>query len=192
MKIFVLSLATLALLWPSRLVGADATGQVLVYVSYLNNLTGSPNSTDIPTPFDPDPNTILISSGGVVTPHDTGVIRFENRSDTPVIIDQVEVLTSTGVFRIWDDESLPLHLPVILNKGMNLVLAETQNFNFDTSNATAFLQSGTPLPMIVTGKVNENTFAFTDTNLVLTGQSDASGSAETTPYMQIGTIAIAP
>ena len=64
-----------------------AAPEVIVYVGYLDNYRGNPNPAETPMPFDPDANTILISSGGVDTLHDTGVIRFENRTDGPVSID---------------------------------------------------------------------------------------------------------
>src|SRR5262249_9299090 len=58
----------------------DVGMEVIVYVGYLDNVQGTQNPADIPTPFDPDTQTILISTGGIATPHDTGVIRFENRT----------------------------------------------------------------------------------------------------------------
>jgi subtilisin family serine protease len=63
----------------------SAAPEVIVYVGYLDNMHGAQNPVDIPTPFDPD-ETILLSTGGVATRHDTGVIRFENRTEDPVII----------------------------------------------------------------------------------------------------------
>src|SRR5262245_44390847 len=65
----------------------NAQAQVNVYAGYLNNLSGPPNPADIPTPFDADATTILISSGGVATTHDTGVLRFENICDDDMTID---------------------------------------------------------------------------------------------------------
>jgi hypothetical protein len=48
----------------------------VVYVGYLDTFRGIPNPAETPTPFDPDATTILISTGGVTTLHDTGVLRF--------------------------------------------------------------------------------------------------------------------
>src|SRR5262249_30644390 len=102
---------------------------IRVHVGYLNNLSGQPAPGVTPTPFNPDATTILISSGDVTSPHDTGVIRFENVSNAPVTIDHVTVVTegngppeecpSNGFFAIWDNE-----LPQTLAVGQNLVLAE--------------------------------------------------------------------
>jgi len=137
---------------------------------------------DVPTPFDPDAQTILISTGGVATPHDTGVIRFENRTEVPVIIDPgLQVTTEQGVFRLWDS-----FLPITLAPGQNLVLAETENFNFDTSDF------GLAIDPVVSGSVNGRAFSFTDTARVLLGREDAGsrGLNETTPYQVLGRIEV--
>jgi len=141
---------------------------------------GTQNPADTPTPFDPDAQTRLISTGGVDTPHDTGVIRFENRTDSPVTIDPgLQVTTEQGVFQLWDS-----FLPITLAPGQNLVLAETENFNFDTSSF------GLAIDPVVSGSVNGRPFAFTDTARVLLGREDgsASGLNETTPYEVLGRI----
>jgi hypothetical protein len=152
---------------------------IIVYVGYLNNLTGSPNPADIPTPFDPDATTTLISSGGVDTRHDTGVIRFENRTDGSVTIDRgLNTTTGQGFFQIWDKS-----LPIVLAPGQNLVLAETENFNFDTSNF------GLGSDPVVGLSVNGNAFKFTDSRRVLLGHEDAIDTPETTAYQEVGRIA---
>src|SRR5262249_2208615 len=72
----------------ANLVQVFPTPTVIVHVGYLNNLSGPPNPADIPIPFDSYATTMLISSGGVDTRHDTGVIRFENRTSSRVTIDR--------------------------------------------------------------------------------------------------------
>src|SRR5262249_38030786 len=136
-----------------------------LYVGYLDNLRGSPNPAETPTPFDPDANTILISTGGVDTRHDTGVLRFENRTSVPMIIDPgLQVTTEQGVFQLWDS-----FLPITLTPGQNLVLAETgiEEENFDTSD---FGLGSAP---VVSGSVNGQAFSFTDTARVLLGRNEA-------------------
>jgi hypothetical protein len=163
----------------------NAAPEIIVYAGYLDNVHGLPSPTDIPTPFDPDANTILLSTGGVDTQHDTGVIRFENRTAVPVTIDRgLSVTTENGFFQIWDD-----FLPVVLAPGQNLVLAETGNIfigeeNFDTSN------SGLAINPVVRSSVNGRAFEFTDTARVLLGREDsgASNVNETTPYQLLGRI----
>ena len=161
----------------------SATAQfVNVYVGYLNNVSGPPNPADIPTPFDADASTILISSGGVNTTHDTGVIRIENLCPNAVTIDPgLNVVTQGGFFQIWDGS-----LPFVLGSGMNLVLAETANFNFDTSD---FGLGSNP---VVNGSIDGMGFSFTDTGRVLLGHEEAGNTPETTPYQVIGSIQCVP
>ena len=159
--------------------GQVAAGvQVNVYVGYLNNLSGPPNPGDIPTPFDPSGTTLLISSGDSTTPHDTGVLRFENAGGTQVTIDPgINVSTQGAFFQIWDG-----FLPIVLNPGQNLVLAETVNFNFDSSDF------GLGIDPIVSGSVGGIPFSFTDTARVLLGHEEAGNTAETTPDNLLGTL----
>src|SRR5262249_46477181 len=155
-----------------------APADVNVYVGYLNNLSGPPDPAVIPTPFDPSANTILISSGDTTTPHDTGVIRFENLCSVPVTIDPgVTAVTQGATFQIWDGS-----LPVVLAPGQNLVLAETANFNFDSSD---FGLGSNP---VVSGSVDGMAFSFEDTNRILLGHEEAGNTPETTPYGLLGQI----
>lgn len=160
----------------------SASADVKVYVGYLNNLGGAPAPGDIPTPFDADASTILISSGGSATDHDTGVIRFLNDCDQSVTINVgLNVKTSGGFFQIWDGS-----LSLVLAPGMNLVLAETVNFNFDSSD---FGLGSNP---IVSGSINGMAFSFEDVDRVLLGHEEGGGfggPAETTPYHLIGAVA---
>lgn len=68
--------------------------------------------------------------------------------------------------------------------GHNLVLAETANFNFDTSD---FVGSGTPQ---VFATINGKAYGFTDELGVLFGNNDSVGSLETSPYQLIGSVEI--
>jgi len=167
--------------------------EVIVYAGYLDNERGTPNPADTPTPFDPDAHTRLISTGGIASPHDTGVIRFENRTDGPVTIDPGLRVTTAGgvgacppipcVVQLWDSV-----LPITLAPGQNLVLAETVNFNFDTSDF------GLAIRPVVSGSVNGRAFSFTDTTRVLLGREDSGSMVparnETTPYQELGRIAV--
>jgi hypothetical protein len=151
---------------------------VLLYGGYLDNEHGSRNLAETPRPFDPDAQTILISTGGVETTHDTGVIRFENRTEAPVVIDPgLRITIGKTVFHLWDS-----FLPITLAPGQNLVLAETAIFNFDTSD---FRLTRDP---VVRGSMNGRKFSFTDTARVLLGREEAGakGVNETTRYMVLG------
>ena len=169
----------------ANIVQVFPTQMVLVHVGYLNNLSGPPNPADIPTPFDSDATNMLISTGGVATPHDTGVLRFENRTSGSVIIEPGLRVTQVGFppIQIWDK-----FLPITLAPGQNLVLAETEKpENFDTSDYGA-QSSGSDY--VVTGSVNGRTFSFTDTARALHGREDVGGSNETTPYKILGRIEV--
>jgi hypothetical protein len=162
----------------------DTCDGVIVHVGYLDNEHGTRNPALTPTPFDSDANTILISTGGVATLHDTGVIRFENRTKATVTIDPgLQVTTEQAVFQLWDS-----FLPITLAPGQNLVLAETENFNFDTSDF------GLAIDPVVSGSVNGLAFSFTDHARVLLGREDSGtkvpASNETTPYQELGRIAV--
>ena len=160
---------------------ASAASVVNVSVGYLNNLTGAPNPADIPTPFDPSATTTLISSGGSTTNHDTGVIRFENLSSVSVTIGPfVAAFVGNTLYNPWG-----LLAPFVLAPGANLVLAETANYNFDSSDP---LVPGVPM---VFGAINGSAFGFNDVHRVLYGHEDALGSLETTPYSLIGSVQVA-
>ena len=151
--------------------------QVTIYGGYVNNLTG-PAVADVPTPFDSDTATELISTGGMFTSHDTGVVRFENLTNAAVTIDRgLRVTTEHNVFQIWDE-----FLPFVLAPGKSLVLAETINFNFDASDF------GLGIDPIVSGSVNGIPFSFVDTARVLLGHEDATNTSETTRYQVLGRI----
>jgi hypothetical protein len=72
--------------------------------------------------------------------------------------------------------------PLSLAPGQSLVLAETTNFNFDTSDIPEFVNN----PPVISGSVNSTPFSFTDRGFVLLGHADVATSAETTPYQQLG------
>jgi hypothetical protein len=181
-------------LWTAVLLGLTlfgtlvhgAAAQVVISVGYLNNLTGQPASDQSPLPFDPDAKTILISSGGTTSTHDTGVIRFENQNVVPVTVDRgLRVTTDKRdaesrppIFQIWDD-----FLPIVLAPGQTLVIAETTNFNFDTSDVSEFTVDNPP---VISGSVNSNPFSITDRAFVLLGHQDAANTQETTPYQRLG------
>lgn len=164
-----------------------ATAQVVALsVGYLNNLAGQPPIEFAPFPFDPDDTTILISSGNAASSHDTGIILFENLTEFAVTIDRgLRVTTDSRdrqslppLFQIWDG-----FLPIVLPPGQSLVLAETVNFNFDTSDVRDFTVDNPP---VLSGSANGKPFSFTDRGFVLLGHADAASPDETTAYQQLG------
>src|SRR5262249_54148147 len=113
---------------------------------------------------------------------DTGVIRIENLTNAPITVDPgLNVVTQFGSFQIWDGS-----LPIVLSPGKNLVLAETVNFNFDTSDF------GLGINPVVSGSINGRSFSFTDTARILLGHEEAGNTPETTPYGLLGGVNVIP
>jgi hypothetical protein len=190
-----------------------------VSVGYLNNLDGQPAPFTSPVPFDASGNSALISSGPETAPHDTGVIRLVNYGFFPVLVlDGLTVTVQGHSFTLWDriprppgtpGPASPLRLPIQLDPGDYLVLAETENFNFDTSNlglskipSTVHVGINVGMASVAQEDIPEHCQLvpptttvgqiflcdFTDTGRVLLGHEEAVGNRETTPYQRIGTI----
>lgn len=181
MKKSTVSLIAAAVLAAASALPASAASVVNVYVGYLNNINGSPDPLSIPTPFDSSATTTLISSGDSSTSHDTGIIRFENTSSQSVTIGPFVGAFAGAFFQPWG-----LLGPFVLEAGHNLVLAETANYNFDSSDFG--LSGGTP--QIFT-TINGHAYGFDDVHRVLYGHEDAVDFLETTPYDLIGSVEVA-
>src|SRR5262245_24685884 len=111
MKSIISTILVLAALQALSLRGA---ADLVVKAGYLNNLSGAPNPADVPDPF--DAATFLISSGGVATTHDTGILLFQNECSIPMTVDKgVNVTTQGALFQIWDAS-----LPIVLLPGQSL------------------------------------------------------------------------
>jgi hypothetical protein len=133
---------------------------------------GTVTPANIPTPFDAGATTILVSSGGAATAHDTAVIRFENVGASAVTIGAgINASTGATTFRLWDGS-----LPLVLQPGQNLVLAETDNAlqNFDISELAAGAANA-----VVAGTISGVAFSFTDSGRILFGDEDIGGAPET-------------
>ena len=79
-----------------------------------------------------------------------------------------------------------LALPIVLAPGMNLVLAETANYNFDSSDF------GLGTNPIVSGSINGMAFSFEDKARILLGHEEAGDFRETTPYGLLGSVDCVP
>lgn len=169
---------------------SSAQADLNIYVGYLNNLSGAPDPEDIPTPFDPDATTTLVSSGDSTTPHDTGVLRFENDCPLDVTVDFAAVVLASFDGSAVTVTTLNLSSEWGLSRtvapGENLVLAETVNFNFDTSDFGLFLD-----PVVIL-KIDGIQHVFVDTDRVLLGHEEIGNTPETTPYHLLGSVACIP
>jgi hypothetical protein len=185
----------------SQSVFAQQVYVVLVYAGYLNNLLTKPTPFATPNPFDPsgnihlttpttNPNRPIISVGGesarIGLPqdalHDTGVLLFTNRGKLPVDIwlRGLTVEVERGIFAppwadVFGSDTFRLQ------PGASLVLAETENFNFDTSDG------GLGKDPVVTVKIStdlsgDQVFTIPDSKRVLLGMEEAVNTAESTRY----------
>lgn len=167
-----------------------------VFVGYADDLRANPN---FPVPWQGSPNTTFI--GAVGPGFDTGAIRLDNNTDSPISIDDVFVTVpgwtvsntqdvhGNGTADLWGSFSIPPHASVIL--------AQTSGNNFDTSdfgvtfcgNTLPNGQAPIPTVKITIGGVATT---FSDTGHVLdTGGFDlACRGNESLQWRLIGTSGI--
>ncbi|HKS23575.1 MAG TPA: carboxypeptidase regulatory-like domain-containing protein [Thermoanaerobaculia bacterium] len=105
-----------------------------VFVGYADDLRPSAN---FPVPWAGAPNVVYI---GTPSPLDAGAIRLDNNTDAPMPVDNVTVdLGRPGpVYSLWGSFIVPAHGSVILT--------QTQQFNFDTSDDPIVGCGGTLTP----------------------------------------------
>jgi hypothetical protein len=123
MKNVMPGLVALALLAVSA--GQAPAGSLDVNVGYSDGLRGP---GFFPNPWSGDPGVVFVGSG---SPFDSGAIQIVNNTGATVTINDVSVaihpLSYPGyVFDLWGSNTL---LP-----GQSLILAQTTQYNFDTSD----------------------------------------------------------
>ena len=156
-----------------------------VYVGYADDLRPSAN---FPVPWAGSANVVYI---GTPSPIDAGAIRLDNNTDSPMPVDNVTVdLGRPGPsYNLWGSFTVPAHGSVILT--------QTQQFNFDTSDEPIVACGGTlvagdprvPRVIVTTGGVATTYF---DTGHILdTGGFDlACRGNESLQWRLIGTTGI--
>ncbi|HEX3126417.1 MAG TPA: carboxypeptidase regulatory-like domain-containing protein [Thermoanaerobaculia bacterium] len=114
--------------WPS-LAGIE------VFVGYADDLRPSPS---FPIPWQGSPNVLFIGNRG--NDFDSGAVRIDNTSDSPLVVDRVVVdLQRPGpTFSLWGSFTIPPH--------WSAILAQTNGENFDTSEYTIVGCGGTLSP----------------------------------------------
>lgn len=118
---------------PNFMLQSGGPASLAVFVGYADNLRPNPN---FPVPWQGSPNTTFI---GVGPSFDSGAIRLDNNSDSPIQVDDVFVTVpgwtvtpnfdahGNGVADLWGSFTIPPNSTVIL--------AQTSNSNnFDTSD----------------------------------------------------------
>jgi hypothetical protein len=112
----------------AALSGAPALADsIAVNVGYSDGLRGP---GFFPSPWDGDPNVVFIGS---LAPFDSGAIRIDNTSGGPITIDSVAV-TINGAGPGNAPNVWATHFPLILANGDMLILTQTTQYDFDTSD----------------------------------------------------------
>jgi RHS repeat-associated protein len=156
-----------------------------VFVGYADDLRASAN---FPVPWAGAPNIVYI---GTPSPIDAGAIRLDNNTDAPMPVDNVTVdLGRPGpTFNLWGSFTVPSHGSVILT--------QTQQFNFDTSDSPivacgATLVAGDPrVPRVIVTTGGTATTYFDTGHILDTGGFDlACRGNESLAWRLIGTTGI--
>jgi len=156
-----------------------------VYVGYADDLR--PSST-FPTPWAGSPNVVFIGSS---SPVDAGAVRLDNNTDEPMNVNGVTVdLGRPGPsFNLWGSFVVPAHGTVILT--------QTQQFNFDTSDYPITQCNQPPLandprvPRVTVNIGGTNTTYFDTGHILDTGGFDLACKAnESLQWRLIGTTGI--
>ena len=166
-----------------------------VFVGYADNLRANPN---FPVPWQGSPNTVFIGQG---PEFDSGAIRIDNNTSSPIHIDDVFVTVpgwtvsavrdaqGNGVADLWGSFTIPPNSTVIL--------AQTAGENFDTSDfgvrgcGDTLANGQSPIPTVKI-TINGAATTFSDTGHVLdTGGFDlACRGNESLQWRLIGTAGI--
>ena len=156
-----------------------------VFVGYADDLRASSN---FPVPWAGSPNVVYI---GTPSPIDAGAIRLDNNTDAPMPVDNVTVdLGRPGpTFNLWGSFTVPSHGSVILT--------QTQQFNFDTSDTPIVgcggtLVAGDPrVPRVIVTTGGAATTYFDTGHILDTGGFDlACRGNESLQWRLIGTTGI--
>ncbi len=156
-----------------------------VFVGYADDLRASAN---FPVPWAGSPNIVYI---GTPSPIDAGAIRLDNNTDAPMPVDNVTVdLGRPGpAFNLWGSFIVPSHGSVILT--------QTQQFNFDTSDfpivaCGGTLVAGDPrVPRVIVTTGGAATTYFDTGHILDTGGFDLACRAnESLQWRLIGTTGI--
>src|SRR5947208_1418628 len=156
-----------------------------VYVGYADDLRASAN---FPVPWAGSPNVVYI---GTPSPLDAGAIRLDNNTDAPMPVDHVTVdLGRPGPsYNLWGSFTVPAHGSVILT--------QTQQFNFDTSDEPIVgcggtLVAGDPrVPRVIVTSGGVATTYFDTGHILDTGGFDlACRGNESLQWRLIGTTGI--
>jgi hypothetical protein len=155
-----------------------ASAQINVYVGYADNDRPNPN---FPNPWDGSPNTIYLGQvGGTI---DAGAILLVNTGPSAVTLDPGDFVdglaNGSSPGPIWDSM---IGSGISIPSGNNLILTQTTEFDFDTSDFTSGSpteSSPNPNQPVIHLFLNGTESDFTDTGQVLnSGGWDPGGIGE--------------
>jgi hypothetical protein len=154
-----------------------------VFVGYADGLRGAPT---VPSPWDGDDGVTFIGKGDFF---DAGAIRIVNPSANPLTIDGVTVDIGTVHYDLWGP------YPMMVAGKSSLILTQTAEFNFDTSEpgdvATCTPTGDVPVIHLTVGSRHPKTRIFLDKDQVLNtggidpGSSACTGVNEGLPWVRI-------
>jgi uncharacterized repeat protein (TIGR01451 family) len=146
-----------------------------VYLGYADGLRGS--SPNFPAPWDGDPNVVFVGGSGSGE-FDAGAIRIDNASATPVSIDNLTAdigdTSFNGAGELWSGLTVPA---AIGSEPGHLILTQTSDYNFDTSDVGPPGSCDTPnaIKPLLQITIAGSTTDLTDAGQVLnTGGVDAA------------------
>jgi hypothetical protein len=162
------ALAGLLLLPETQALAAADPHAVKVYVAYADDLHGGSSFTS--SPWAGDSGVVF---RGSAPPFDAGALRLVNPSARALTVDDVSVDIGVVHYDLWGP------YPIVLPGKGSLILTQTGEFNFDTSepgdNQTCVPTGDIPVIKVVVGRKHLQTKRFRDVAQVLnTGGVDRS------------------
>jgi uncharacterized repeat protein (TIGR01451 family) len=156
---------------------APATGAVTsplrLYIGYADGLRGS--SSDFPSPWSGDTN-VTFAGGSESGSFDAGAIRIDNSSASPVPIDRLTVdvgdTSFNGSGELWSSLVVPAGSG---GEPGHLILTQTHDYNFDTSDVGPPGDCGAPnsiLPLVRIRVAGETTRMIDGAQVLNTGGVD--------------------
>jgi hypothetical protein len=121
---------------------ASGASPLSVFVGYADGLRG--DSPNFPAPWEGGTNVIFVG-GSESESFDAGAIRIDNSSASPVSIDSLTVEVGDTSFNTGDELWSGLTVPAeVGGEPGHLILTQTSDYNFDTSEAGPPGLCGTP------------------------------------------------
>jgi uncharacterized repeat protein (TIGR01451 family) len=146
-----------------------------VYIGYADGLRGS--SPDFPSPWSDDANVTFVG-GSESGSFDAGAIRIDNSSASPVPIDSLTVAVGDTSFNgsgeLWSSLTVPAESG---GEPGHLILTQTQDYNFDTSDVGPPGDCDAPnsiLPLIQITAAGETTNVTDGAQVLNTGGVDGA------------------